>query len=201
MTFKIYDVVTGGSELWVSANNSVTTDSDGVYNFILADVNLPFDVEYYLGVKVANDAEMTPRINLTSSPYAFRANETDFLNSSRNYEMQNLTLGEKITFTLGGIIDNIVDGWITLTGGLNVIGHTNLSGNLYAGNSTLFVNASSGFVGIGTATPSHKLQVIGNISSENFNFMSPFFCVGFFRTCLFSKTIGRRFGKPLWIIA
>ncbi len=72
MTFKIYDVVTGGSELWVSANNSVTTDSDGVYNFILAGVNLPFDTEYYLGIKVVNDAEMTPRINLTSSPYTFR---------------------------------------------------------------------------------------------------------------------------------
>ena len=73
MTFKIYDVVTGGTELWVSANNSVTTDSDGVYNFILTGVNLTFDIEYYLGVKVANDAEMTPRINLTSSPYAFRS--------------------------------------------------------------------------------------------------------------------------------
>jgi len=35
----------------------------------------------------------------------------------------NLTLGEKITFTLGEIIDNIVDGWITITGGLNVTGN------------------------------------------------------------------------------
>ena len=76
-------------------------------------------------------------------------------------DITNLTLGEKITFTLGGIIDNIVNGWITMTGGLNVIGHTNLSGNLYAGNSSLFVNASSGFVGIGTNNPSQKLDVRG----------------------------------------
>jgi len=32
----------------------------------------------------------------------------------------NLTLGQKITFELGEIIDNIIDGWIRLTGSLNV---------------------------------------------------------------------------------
>ncbi|MCK4552601.1 hypothetical protein KAT80_00150 [Candidatus Pacearchaeota archaeon] len=41
-----------------------------------------------------------------------------------NFEITgNLTLGEKITFTLGEIIDNLVDGWITITGGLNVTGN------------------------------------------------------------------------------
>ena len=34
----------------------------------------------------------------------------------------NLTLGQKITFAFGEIIDNIVDGWITITGNLNVKG-------------------------------------------------------------------------------
>ncbi len=42
---------------------------------------------------------------------------------------------------------------------LNVIGHTNLSGNLYAGNSSVFVNASSGNVGIGTTGPGSPLHV------------------------------------------
>jgi len=32
----------------------------------------------------------------------------------------NLTLGQKITFALGEIIDNLVDGWIRITGNLNV---------------------------------------------------------------------------------
>ena len=40
----------------------------------------------------------------------------------------NLTLGEKITFTLGEIIDNIVDGWIRITGNLNVTGNATISG-------------------------------------------------------------------------
>lgn len=39
----------------------------------------------------------------------------------------NLTLGQKITFALGEMIDNIVDGWIRITGSLNVTG--NITGN------------------------------------------------------------------------
>jgi len=44
----------------------------------------------------------------------------------------NLTLGEKITFTLGEIIDNIVNGWITITGGLNVT--ENVTADWFKGN-------------------------------------------------------------------
>ena len=32
----------------------------------------------------------------------------------------NLTLGTKITFGFGGLIDNIINGWITITGNLNI---------------------------------------------------------------------------------
>jgi len=39
----------------------------------------------------------------------------------------NLTLWDKITFGLGEIIDNLVDGWITITGGLEVTGAINSS--------------------------------------------------------------------------
>jgi len=42
----------------------------------------------------------------------------------------NLTLGETITFTLGEIIDNIVNGWITITGGLNVTENIEVVGNV-----------------------------------------------------------------------
>ena len=44
----------------------------------------------------------------------------------------NLTFGEKITFTLGEMIDNIVDNWIRITGNLNVT-----DGNLSLGGKTL----------------------------------------------------------------
>jgi len=122
MTFNIYDVSTGGSSLWNATNQTISVGSDGIYHFILTGVNLTFAEQYYLGITVRSDSEMTPRINLTSTPYSFRTNITDNLNSANNYEMQNLTLGQKITFALGGIIDNIINGVVRITGGLNVTG-------------------------------------------------------------------------------
>ncbi len=40
----------------------------------------------------------------------------------------NLSLGQKIIFTLGEVIDNVIDGWITITGGLNVTGDIFVNG-------------------------------------------------------------------------
>ena len=71
--FSIYCAATGGTHLWTSNAMSVTTDSNGIYNVILSNVNLEFADQYYLGIKVGTDSEMSPRLNLTSSPYAFRA--------------------------------------------------------------------------------------------------------------------------------
>src|SRR3989344_8920455 len=71
--FSIYSAATGGSYLWNSGAMSVTTDSNGIYNVVLNSVNLNFSAQYYLGIKVGTDAEMSPRLNLTSSPYAFVA--------------------------------------------------------------------------------------------------------------------------------
>ncbi len=40
----------------------------------------------------------------------------------------NLTLGEKIVFNLGEAMDNIIDGWITITGNFNITGNATVSG-------------------------------------------------------------------------
>jgi len=46
------------------------------------------------------------------------------LTSNYNFNIQgNLTLWDKITFKLGEVIDNIVDGWIRIIGNLNVTGN------------------------------------------------------------------------------
>lgn len=76
--FSIYDTATGGTALWSETQSVVV--SNGIYNVVLGSVdpagnplNLPFDVPYFLGVKVETDLEMTPRHELTSAGYAFRA--------------------------------------------------------------------------------------------------------------------------------
>jgi len=141
-TFRLYDAYTSGNMLYEKANLTATTDTRGVYDIILTDINISFDKQLYLGIEVNADGEMSPRINLTSVPYTFRANISDELDVNRSYAVlglnvtENLTIGDKITFKLREAIDNLVDGFLRVTGSLNVtqdlivLGGVNVSGDL-----------------------------------------------------------------------
>jgi hypothetical protein len=74
MQFSIYDTPTGGSVLWTETQSVAV--NNGIYSINLGEVTpitLAFDAQYYLGVTVGTDPEMTPRRSLTNVPYAFRA--------------------------------------------------------------------------------------------------------------------------------
>ena len=76
ITFKLYDVASGGTARW-SETQSVTV-SNGQYNVTLGMPATPLDpalftVPLYLGISVGTDAEMTPRMALSSAPYAFHS--------------------------------------------------------------------------------------------------------------------------------
>jgi hypothetical protein len=73
VTTTLYNTLTGGSNLW-SDNYSVQT-KNGYFNLILGSnvarpLNLDFNQQYYLGIAVSPDSEMTPRQPLNSTPYA-----------------------------------------------------------------------------------------------------------------------------------
>ncbi|MBI4178902.1 tail fiber domain-containing protein [bacterium] len=73
-TFKLWSVPTGGTALWteaqtMAADNGVTSATLGS----VTGLTLPFDTQYWLGVTVGSDAEMSPRIRLAAAPYAFTA--------------------------------------------------------------------------------------------------------------------------------
>ncbi|NOQ96921.1 MAG: hypothetical protein GQ561_02040, partial [Calditrichae bacterium] len=73
-TFKIYNVETGGTELW-SEMQSITV-TEGMLNVTLGTVtllNLAFDESYWLGITVNTSTEMTPRIRLNASAYSLNA--------------------------------------------------------------------------------------------------------------------------------
>ncbi|MBU4116322.1 MAG: hypothetical protein KKG94_01110, partial [Nanoarchaeota archaeon] len=145
MSFRIYDAYTGGNTLWSVVDQSITTDSNGVYSTILNAINLSFSEQYYLGITVESDDELSPRTNLTSSGYTFRANVTDYLDATKSYEISNLTITQKITFAFGEIIDNIVDGWIRVTGNLNVTGNIqadNVTANYFIGDGSYLTNVN-----------------------------------------------------------
>jgi hypothetical protein len=77
--FRIYDVATGGSSLWMESHD--LTSSDGIINATLGTTTpltgLDFDVPYWLGVAIQHEAELTPRTEMTSVPYAAHAGYAD----------------------------------------------------------------------------------------------------------------------------
>lgn len=72
---------------WEETQGTVSV-SDGIFRVALgSSTTLPGSVDFnssalYLGIKVGSDAEMTPRIRLTASPYAFNSDSLDGLDSA-----------------------------------------------------------------------------------------------------------------------
>lgn len=72
--FSLYNTETGGQKLWNEIQNVDLID--GLFNVKLGEVNpitLTFDTQYWLGISVNSANEMSPRVELTSVPYAYRA--------------------------------------------------------------------------------------------------------------------------------
>jgi hypothetical protein len=71
LTFNLYNAVADGPSLW-SETQAVIIEQ-GIFNVVLGMVRpltLAFDQPYWLGVTVGDGAELTPRIQLTASPYS-----------------------------------------------------------------------------------------------------------------------------------
>ena len=82
--FSIYSSEAGGSLMWFNTRD--ITVEDGIFDVLLGEaetLDLPFDAQYYLGIQVGTDPEMTPRQKLASSGYAYRAKTAEW-----NYKIQ-----------------------------------------------------------------------------------------------------------------
>jgi len=74
ITFKIYDIDTGGSPLWTEMQTVPVRA--GIMNVVLGDLvplGLDFDEPYWLGVTIGAGTELSPRTELTGAPYALNA--------------------------------------------------------------------------------------------------------------------------------
>ncbi|MFH1135788.1 MAG: hypothetical protein V1816_06855 [Pseudomonadota bacterium] len=77
LTFSIYENEDDIDPLWSSIR--LVDVSEGYYHVYLgekAPLDIPFDRQYYLGVRVGFSAEMTPRLKLSSSPYALNLEDS-----------------------------------------------------------------------------------------------------------------------------
>ena len=99
-TFRIYDSFVNSTQLWIQETN-ITTDANGVYDIILKNLNLSFADQYYLGMTLGSDIEAAPRMNLTSTPYSFRATVSEDLNQNNSYIVRNLSVTANVTLGSG----------------------------------------------------------------------------------------------------
>lgn len=113
---------------------------------------------------------------------SYLLNDTDVnlldINASTLNITGNLTLGDRIIFRLGEVIDNLVDGWIIVTGNFNVTGNIETPENVTA---SFFKGDGSELTGIaggiwtnvsGTATYEDNVNITGNLSIGGINFSS-----------------------------
>ena len=101
MQFAIYDAPTGGTLLWTETNNSVQVKK-GLFSVLLGGTsplgpNLFNTPNRFLGVKVGADAEMTPRQQIVSSAFAFKAATADMASTAVNALMANTVPDGSIT--------------------------------------------------------------------------------------------------------
>ncbi|MBI5647790.1 MAG: hypothetical protein HY962_12745 [Ignavibacteriae bacterium] len=81
-TFALYTVESGGTALWQETHPTVAV-TKGLFAVHLGRGNpaVPltplFDQQYFLGIKMGVDPEMTPRVRLSTSAYSFHARTAD----------------------------------------------------------------------------------------------------------------------------
>ncbi len=186
ITFAIYDVETNGIVLWTETQT--VTIYNGVYSVVLGTVDmsgnpldLPFDAQYWLGVTVGTDSEMTPRQKFAAVPYAYRAviadSVADNAVTSSNISADAVTAGKIASgaVTSGKIADEavgsneIIDGSVTaadLAPGVVPDGHS-LDAADGSPVDAVFVD-NDGKVGIGTTGPTTELEVAGTVTASAF---------------------------------
>jgi hypothetical protein len=161
--FRIYDVESEGTPLWGEPDTVAV--ADGVFSTILGDLyvlELPFDRQYWLSIEVESTGELSPRIQLTSSPYARMAGGFDLPNGG---SLDVDVYGFSITNTIGGAMyGNSGDGTgvtgvsanfegVRGTGPTGVCGYTDSGVGVFgrdqgSGNYGLLASATSGVYGV-----------------------------------------------------
>ncbi len=157
LTFNIYKAYSGGTSLYEERQESVNI-RDGLFNVIIAPT-LNFTDPFFLGVNVQAGGELTPRINLTSSPYAYRARYLSPNNFTIGYLINLSTTGD-INMT-GKISCNAIAG--NGTGSLDTDFCTDSSGGGGGANPAVWINGTSKNIIINDTFGGGRINMSGDV--------------------------------------
>lgn len=157
LVFRIYDQEAGGSMLWSETHNA-TTSLSGVVSLILGSVspiNIEFATPLWLEVEVDGDL-LSPRFELVSSPYAFRAADSNKLGGLdaaeyalglHDHDSDYVNEGQPNSITLSMITPPILSGLdgVTNDGGeIDLVAGSNITITPDDAANTITISAASG---------------------------------------------------------
>lgn len=194
LTFRIFDVESSGDSLWGETQEDVPV-IDGLFNVLLGSVNsidLPFDEDYWLEIEVGGGEVLTPRIQLTSVGYAYRAEMAETAGSDGDWTISDNDMYSAVSGNVGiGITTPTAPLTIKPIVGTDILFDGSLSNadiksttqfkvgtqnphpfSIITSNADRLWVASDGKVGIGTASPAEKLDVDGTAQMTGFKMPS-----------------------------
>ena len=179
VTFSIYESAVSPTPIWLEVHGSVTV-TGGLFSVLLGSIT-PLDVTIfdtpfrYLGIRVGADPEITPRSQLVSVPYSFQSEHADIADLALFADSAGIAkfadtaalavlalVAELAIFADSARVADELDSLSSED--FSRTGHSHGSTSGWTDDGTVVrLDASGDSVGIGTTTPSEKLDVVGNL--------------------------------------
>jgi len=191
---SLYTAVTGGTLVWQETKSDIELyDNDGIFNLVLdcggtfsscnqnggpdftsGDLFIEVDFDPSGNGDFAEGETFDPRREMTAVPYSFHSSTSDSSNTLDDIDSASFlrsdtsdTFDSGMTLSMDGTLD--VNGDITISDtGLVFDGASTeftVSGDLSINTNDLFVQQSTGYIGINNTAPQVELDVTGSIRS------------------------------------